>query len=124
MKPHHLKICLTASLLCWTAAAQAGGSTQIVNAKNAIVNSAQSGGTATMNISSNKGVPVPAGNKQITQVNGPILNAAGPGGHAELNIASRTPKGSSGAQVISINGPVVNQASGGQTSIMNIGSSR
>lgn len=113
-------VMLAACVSCMVSAH--AGNDQIVNAKGVIVNSAAVGSSATMNLSSNKGVPVLRGNRQITDVNGAILNSAAFGSRAELNIASKTPGGSSGSQVISIGGPVVNQATGGQTSILNIGS--
>lgn len=110
-------------MFLWHAGSALAGNEQVVNTTGAIVNQASTGGQASMNISSVKGIPVPAGNRQITDVKGVIVNSAAAGGKAELNIASRTAAGSSGAQVISINGPVINQAHG-RTSVMNIGSSR
>jgi len=97
---------------------------QIIDARDSIINSAGTGGRASMNISSTCGITAIHGNNQVTHINGIVLNSAAAGARAELNIASKTASGSSGNQTVSIAGAVVNQAGAGKTSVINIGGIR
>jgi len=97
---------------------------QIIDARDSIINTAGTGGRASMNISSTRGINAFHGNNQVAHINGIVLNSAAAGARAELNIASKTTSGSSGNQTVSIAGAVVNQAGAGKNSVINIGGTR
>ena len=96
---------------------------QTVDIGGGVINKAESGGNAEMNVASTLAKQNSSDNRQQVQINGAVINAANAGAVGKMNIASKTEilNGKSGKQTVMVNGSTVNVVSGrGSKSEVNI----